>query len=398
MKVFVFGTRGIPGIPGGVETHCEMIYPQMLLKNGFTDITVICRSPYMSEGNKSTYKGVKVKTLYAPKSKVFEAIVHSFLSAVYSIIKRPDIVHIHAIGPNLLTPILRLFGIKVIMTHHGPDYEREKWNRVEKVVLRFGEWLGVKCANKVIVISDQIAVNISTKYHRHDCVLIPNGVAAPLKCSSDDFLKKHNLEKGKYILAVGRFVPEKGFNYLINAFKKSGLSKDIKLVIAGDADHETPYSKLLKQLAREEQVILTGFIKGENLAQIYTNACLFIIPSFYEGLPIALLEAMNYDLDILASDILANKEVKLPQTFYFRAGDEEDLARQLASKVGCVLKREKYDMARYNWDEIALHTLHTYQSVSPKDRKIHLNELNPEPFVDPAVFNKVPHFKGGLLD
>jgi glycosyltransferase involved in cell wall biosynthesis len=363
LKVFVTGTRGIPEIQGGVETHCEQLYPPMKVQQNI-DITVIRRSAYVTPANNvGIYKNIKVKTLYSPKSKSFEAIVHSLLAVLYAAIKRPDILHIHAVGPNLVTPLARLLGLKVVMTHHGPDYERKKWGRLAKTFLKLGEWAGVKFANKVIVISNGIGKGILQKYGRKDYVLIPNGVPKAVKDNGVEYISSLGLEPQGYIFALGRFVPEKGFDYLIKAWKQSSASKEYKLVIAGDADHETDYSLELKELAKQEGVILTGFIKGSPLYQLYTHAKLFVIPSFYEGLPIALLEAMSYDLNILASDIEPNLEVKLPSTTYFKTGSIEDLSSRINEKLAGSTASCSYDMSRYNWDSIANETYGVYKKV-----------------------------------
>lgn len=65
--------------------------------------------------------------------------------------------HIHAIGPSLLTPLARLMGLKVVVTDHGPDYDRQKWGKIAKSVLRLGEKMGRMYANEIIVISSVIA-------------------------------------------------------------------------------------------------------------------------------------------------------------------------------------------------------------------------------------------------
>lgn len=366
MKIIVFGTRGIPDIPGGVETHCEMLYPAML-KNESAEITVICRSSYIPKNlRRSTYKGVKLKVLFAPRSKIFEAILHSFFSACYAIVKRPDIVHIHAIGPNLVAPLIRLFGLRLVMTHHGPDYQRQKWGLIPKVLLKLGEWSGVTFSHRIIVISKQIANHLYEKYRRQDCDLIPNGVTIPSSAKQFDYLTSLNLKPYSYILALGRFVPEKGFTYLIDAFIKSGLAERFKLVLAGDSDHETPYSVSLKAKAKAAGVILTGFIKGEALNQVFANSKLFVLPSFYEGLPITLLEAMANNLNILASDIRANLEVGLPPQHYFKAGDIEELSLRLKEEAGKEYTEHTYDMERYNWDNIAATTFDIYRELSNK--------------------------------
>ncbi len=364
MKIIITGTRGIPSIQGGVETHCEELFPVLKQLHPQDTITIVRRSAYVTaQNNISEFKDIQIKTIYSPKNKSFEAIVHSFLAVLYAAIKRPDILHIHAVGPNLVTPLARLLGLKVVMTHHGPDYERQKWGRLAKLFLKTGEWAGVKFANKVIVISQGIGKHIDKKYNKSDYVIIPNGVPAVVRNTESDYLKELGIEAGLFIFALGRFVPEKGFDYLIKAYKQSGIDKQFKLVIAGDADHESDYSLSLKQQAKQEGIILTGFIKGAKLQQLYTHARLFVLPSFYEGLPISLLEAMSYNLDILASNIEANKEVCLPETFYFETGNVKALSERLSAKLNSPISSIHYDMSIYNWANIAKKTYQVYQSV-----------------------------------
>jgi len=363
MHIIVTGTRGIPSIQGGIETHCEELYPLLYSLCG-VNITLICRSAFVTSDNHlAEFKGIKLKTIYSPGSKSLEAIVHTFLSVLYAGVKRPQVLHIHAVGPNLLTPFARLLGLKVVMTHHGPDYERKKWGRMAKIFLKLGEWAGVKFANKVIVISQEIGNSIEKKYGRKNYILIPNGVPSAISNKNTDFLQQLNIKSDKYIFTLGRFVPEKGFDYLIKAWKQSAISDSYKLVIAGDADHETPWSVDLKKMAKEQGVILTGFIKGEPLQQLLTHARLFVLPSFYEGLPISLLEAMSYGLDILASDISANKEVNLPEESYFETGNIESLTAKLEQKLSVEKAHTTYDLSRYNWENIARQTFEVYKEA-----------------------------------
>jgi len=362
MKIMVMGTRGIPHIPGGVETHCEHLYPRMI-KGGANSVTVICRSNYVVDKNLKEHHGIKLKKIYSPKSKSFEAIVHSTLAVLHAAFKRPDILHIHAIGPNLVAGLARLLGLKVVMTHHGPDYKRMKWNGVAKFFLRTGELMGVKFSKKVVMISQEFKDHVAATYGRKDCVLIPNGVDKPVISNDTDYIESLNLVKDQYIFTLGRFVPEKGFDYLIRAYAQSSISKKYKLVIAGDADHESEYSIELKELARKTNVILTGFIKGEKLRQLFSHAALFVIPSFYEGLPIALLEAMSYGLPILSSNIPANTQVNLPAENYFEVGNEASLLSHLDNIGITGYQRIDYDMRRYDWNLIADETLNVYKSI-----------------------------------
>ena len=366
MNIIVTGTRGIPDIQGGVETHCEEIFPYTA-KSAENKVTIIRRSGFVTqENNVSEFKNINIVTLYSPRSKSFEAFFHTFLSVMYAAWKRPDILHIHAVGPSLFVPLARLLGLKVVMTHHGPDYERKKWGKLAKSTLKLGERFGVLCANRVIVISHGIKKSIQQKYGRTDCILIPNGVPFVEKATNTDYLDELGLEKYKYIFTLGRFVEEKGFDYLIEAYKQTNIFNQYKLVIAGDADHETSYSRQLKEFAIENGIILTGFIKGDKLKQLFSFARLFVLPSFYEGLPISLLEAMRYELSILASDIEPNKEVELPSDCYFKIGCVDDLAVKLKEKLANPYLPQQYNMDKYNWEEIAAQTYMVYQSLLNK--------------------------------
>lgn len=365
MKILVLGTRGIPSILGGVETHCEELYPLIAAKEGI-EVEVICRTPYVENVNESYFKNIKLTKIFAPKIKSLEAIIHSLLGVCYAGIKRPDILHIHAIGPSLVTPLARLFGLKVVITHHGPDYERQKWGKFAKGFLRLGEFFGIKYSNAVIVISEEIKEKVIKKFGRDDLFIIYNGVSISDRPKLNEaILNKYGLEAGNYIFTLGRFVEEKGFHDLIEVYKKVFQSVNIPLVIAGDADHETVYSKKLKILAKTSNVILPGFVKGEDLTQLFSNCRLFVLPSYYEGLPIALLEAMAYRLPILASDIRANLQVKMPKESYYKTGNISELESKILTELTSVdITQERvYNMENYNWNKIAEATLKVYNQL-----------------------------------
>jgi glycosyltransferase involved in cell wall biosynthesis len=364
MKIVVTGTRGIPKIQGGVETHCEELYPR-IVRIGI-NVTLVRRSCYISiKDDLKEYNGVKLKTIFAPHIKSIEALVHTFLSILWAKIHKADIVHIHAIGPALLSPFARLLGLRVIFTHHGFDYQRAKWGPIAMSVLKLGEKLGTRYANEVIVISEIIRTFLFEKHARGDTHLIFNGVPKPTFTLNIELITGIGLEPRKFILALGRFVEEKGFDLLINAYRRI-KQKDYRLVIAGDSDHETDYSKHLKDLAKANNVVLTGFIKGEMLHELLSHARLFVLPSSHEGLSISLLEAMSYKLPCLASDILANKQIKLPENRYFITGNENSLVDKLDELLKDNFNYINYDMAPYDWDHIAELTKKVYMQAMYK--------------------------------
>lgn len=366
LRVAVLGTRGIPDVMGGVETHCQALYPRLVAKGH--SIIIFARKGYVQQKCPYDFQGVQVIPIWAPKRKSLEAICHTIWGILQIVRHRSsfDLLHIHAIGPSLLVPVARLLGIPVVMTHHGQDYDRQKWGKAAKTVLRIGERLGCRFAGAVITVSKHIRTCIRDLYGSEG-IYIPNGVVLPEIIPSGENLRRWQMLRGKYILAVGRFVPEKCFHDLLEAFSR--VNTEWKLVIAGDADHPDEYSSKLKASAAEDKrVVLTGFIKGKELGELYSNAGLFVLPSSHEGLPIALLEAMSYNIPVLASDIPANREL-IEDKETFRQGDVSVLASRIADIVVAptqpVAKRGIVE-AEFNWDVVAEQTEQVYLKVSIK--------------------------------
>lgn len=366
-KIVVTGTRGIPNIMGGVETHCENLYPY-IVQAGY-DVTVVRRSCYLQAQQKTReYKGIHLKDIYAPRKKSLEAIIHTILAVLYAKKAKADILHIHAIGPSLLVPFAKMLGLKVVVTHHGADYDRKKWNKAAKYMLRKGEKYAAKYADKLIVISSKIKKDIAEKYGRTDTELIYNGVPEAIRRTTTEYITSKGLAPYKYILAVGRFVEEKGFDYLIDAYSELH-PEGYKLVIAGDSDHPTEYSIQLKEKAKEKGIVLTGFVKGKPLEELMTHARLFVLPSYHEGLPISLLEAMSYGKDVLVSDIEANRLPELEETDIFKTGSTSSLKQSIEKKLqGGQNKNREYAMYKYNWQNIAAQTTDVYKTILKKQK------------------------------
>lgn len=364
-SVYVLGLRGFPNVQGGVETHAENLYP--LVSRLGVDVTCATRTPFR-DTSLSEWRGVRLLPVWSPRSAYFEAIVHSTLAVFRAAIRRPDIVHIHAVGPSLVAPLARLLGMRVVVTHHGPDYDREKWNRFARLVLRLGERAGMRFSNDRIVISDVIADMVRTRYGVESTV-IPNGVPLPDLDADPKMLEPYGLEPGKYVLLVSRFVPEKRHIDLIRAFSTARLP-GWKLALVGDADHPSDYVKKLREKAASVPgVVLTGFLKGDALKAIYQHAGIFVLPSSHEGLPISLLEALSYGLRCIASDIPANLCVRMEKGRYTTLGDVDALAdtlQEMAQQPWSSADKEavrEWVARTYDWEKIAAATAQVYRRM-----------------------------------
>lgn len=365
MKIVVVGTRGIPDIPGGVETHCQQLYPR-LVKLG-CDVTVMRRTPYLNENNQATeYRGVKLVDVNAPRKKSLEAFVHTALAVLSARKLKPDLIHFHAVGPSLFIPLARLLGMRVIATHHSLNYQHAKWNFASRLLLKFGEWCQARLAHDVIAVNEPFRQIFHDDYEREERVhLIYNGVELSNGEIGTDYLSSQNLEPERYVLAVGRFVPDKRFDWLIKAFAQVA-PQGMKLVLAGDADHEDEYARSLKQQARDKGVVLTGYVTGEPLRQLLRHAALFVLPSTHEGLSISLLEAMGHGRNVLVSDIAANRLGQLKEDDFFATNDFDNLVTQLRSKLDNPVTVRHYDLTDFDWDHIARQTFDVYTQALAK--------------------------------
>lgn len=387
LKVAVLGLRGFPDVQGGIERHCEMLYPRLAERG--VDVTVHVRSRYAPDV--AARAGLPLRFVSAPTlySAGLEATVHSILATLWCIATRPDVVHIHAIGPAICVPLARLGGLKVVVTHHGFDYDRQKWGRLARLVLRTGERMAGRYANRVIAISEGIRSSLASRFSIRPA-LIPNGVdirtgGAKAAARRHPVLDSFDIPSYRYLISVGRWVPEKRQSDLIRAWSAMPASERAgwRLVIVGSADHESPYVTELKALARSTpDVVLTGLQTGAALDALWDHAGGFLLPSSHEGLPIVLLEAMSHALPVLASDIEPNLEVGLPENCYLRMGDVavwSEAMRRLIGQAEAALSADgstpvpvqplrvaafRSQVAeQYNWDRIADQTLAVYREV-----------------------------------
>ena len=361
-SIFVVGLRGIPGVIGGVESHCEELLPRIAALAPDLELVAIARRGFVDRAVAS-FEGVTITPLPSPSGTSTEAIGATALAVIHAWRRGAAVIHIHAIGPALLAPLARALGMRVIVTHHGRDYERAKWGPLAKKVLRLGEQLGLRAADRTIVVAPTLADELRRAFP--SCAkrihYVPNGAPRlEAGASAGDVLTRFGLEPGNYILAVGRFVPEKGFDYLVRAYTRSGTKRP--LVIVGSPIHDSEFARSLSAQA-SDLVRLVGNQPRGVLRRLYEHADLFVLPSFHEGLAICALEAAQCGTPILLSDITPNKDLGMPPGNYFAAGNEDALAHALARPGNEFAYDVEELRSRFDWDSIAARTLAIYREV-----------------------------------
>ncbi|MDF0520516.1 glycosyltransferase family 4 protein [Bradyrhizobium yuanmingense] len=370
-EIYMFGFRGFPQVQGGIETHAENLAPRVVELG--RRVTVCMRSPYVAPDAPKIWRGVRVLRLWTVSNKYLETLLHSVVCAIVAMVRRPALVHIHGIGPAIVTPLLRAVGLRVVVTHHGEDYNREKWGWAARMVLRTGEAVGMRYANRRIAVSRSIGDLITSKYGK-PCEVVPNGVIFSDVPQQSERVVELGLEPGRYVLTVGRLVPEKRQLDLLHAFLAAALP-GWKLAIVGKIDHQNEYAdRLAKEAAGHDSVVMAGFQTGDGLRQLYAHAALFVLPSSHEGLPIVLLEALSYGLPVLVSDIAPNLEVVTDPEHIFHVGDCEEMRAKLSTLTVSRRNAEEREEVRrqsalrYDWSDIALRTLDIYDDLLGQKR------------------------------
>lgn len=373
LRIAMIGSRGVPATWGGIERHVEELGARLASRGH--EITVFCRSNYTADGAvQERYRGMRLRQLPTVGTKHLDAIVHSALSTAVALAGPFDVLHYHALGPGLLALAPRaLPGSRAVLTVHGLDDERAKWGLVARGVLKTAGWLSARVPHATIVVSRDLQRHYQ-EHHGREAVYVPNGVVVPpLPATPTGVLARLGVEPGRYLLFVGRLVPEKAPDLLLRAFRR--LPGDgWRLVVVGDSSFTAGYVKALREQARADpRVVLAGFVFGEELAELYARAACFVLPSLLEGLPLTLLEAAAHGTPVIASAIPPHVEVLEragPGRRLVRPGDEDGLAAELAAacqdpareRAGAAALRQRV-LATYQWDAAAEATEEVYLRV-----------------------------------
>lgn len=370
LRIAVFGQKRLSR-EGGVEIVVKELCTRMVRQG--CQVTCYNRSGHHVSGaeyddiDNTNYEGIRQKCVPTIEKKGLAAVSASAFAALYSAFGKYDVVHIHAEGPAFFSWLPKMFGKRVVVTIHGVDWQREKWQSgFGSKFIRQGEKNAVKYADEIIVLSKGVQDYFKETYGR-ETHFIPNGVNRPQIRKANLITEKFGLKKDSYILFLGRLVPEKGIRYLVEAFKN--VKTDKKLVIAGGSSDTDSFMTELKELAKDDnRILFTGFVQGAMLDELYSNAYIYTLPSDLEGMPLSLLEAMSYGNCCLVSDIPECAEVVEDKALIFKKADVRDLQEKLQDACDHPEKVEAYKKQaadfickKYNWDEITKETMKLYR-------------------------------------
>ena len=375
MKIAVIGSKGLPPKQGGIEHHCAEIYPRIVAQGHTVDLYARSSYTQMLWKDIYEYEGVRVTSIPSLPLRGLDALLTSALAAVVASVRNYDVVHFHALGPALFSWIPRLLSprTKVVVTCHGLDWQRAKWGRLSSFLIRAGEWMAMHCANDVISVAEELQSYFEETYKRY-VPYIGNGPARYRDSDPNyEFVRSMGLNPQKYVLFLGRLVPEKCPDLLIQAFKSLQPLGWKLAIVGGNSDTSSYTSGLMKLASENPDIIFTGELRGKQLAEVVRGAGLFTLPSLVEGLPLAMLEAMNEEIPVLASDIPVHQRL---------VGDDRGQLFQVNDLQHCITQLEwcldnleemrqragvakKYIEAHHSWDKITDTLLGLYHEQVP---------------------------------
>ena len=364
MNIVIYGIRGIPANYGGFET-CVEETAQRFVEAG-NNVTVYCRHSQYKE-HLPTYKGVRLIYIRSIPTKNFETLTHSLFSTLHFLLfqKQVDCVHLYNPGSSLFIPIIKLFKrrVNVIVTVDGIEWHRDKWGWLAKTFLEFVMWFTTRVSDNVVCDSQVVRDYLAGEFdYRMAC--IPYG--AKLLEKTDDSYLRFGLQRKKYLLYVGRLVPEKGVHNLIEVYKR--LDADYPLVIVGDAPYDKEYVHSIKRSATSK-IMFLGYQYGQTYDSLLKNSLIYVSASMIEGTSPSLLAAMGAKVCCLVNGIPENLVTIGDGALAYEKNDLDDLERKLrwllghANIIACYSERGYQRVKeKYSWDHVAKRYLEIYKN------------------------------------
>ncbi len=372
MRIAMIGHKRYGSREGGVEVVVTELARRMAALGH--EVTCYDRSGAdvmtgdAADGRERTVDGVRVVPVRTIDKKGLAALSSSYFATLAAIKDRPDVIHYHAEGPCVPLPLAKHAGIRTVATIHGLDWQRAKWGKLASTYIKMGERAAATKADGLVVLSKSAQSYFQDVYGR-TATFIPNGIENKQPRPVNQIKDKWGLDAGSYLLYLGRLVPEKRPELLIEAFKK--LDTDKRLVIAGGGSDTSEYEASLREAAQDDpRILFTGFVNGEPLEELYTNCYAYVLPSDVEGMPMSLLEAMAHGRCCVTSDIPECADVLAGAGVTFLRGDAAALRASLESLLADRARvaamgdaANKRVLSTYNWGSVVARTLDLYKEI-----------------------------------
>lgn len=360
LRIAAFGGfRDIPPKEGGAgsDKFAFELYPR-LVKLG-CELTAYCRIYPGDPANtrKDEFQGIILKYFRTVNRAGFDTLVHSFKATFHIILHNTaDVVHLHSGANSIWAAFLRLAGKRVYVSQFAMDWKRDKWPWYGKLFYRISSYLTALFPSAVVFDNIFTREYFERKFSKQ-FYFIPYGAEVKEPAPDTTILNRLGVDPGKYILFVGRFIPDKGVHLLIRAFES--VETDMKLVLVGGSPNPGNYENEIHQTP-DKRIIFAGYVYGDDTNILMKNAYVYVQPSLIEGLSPVILTVMGLGTPLVCSDIVENKFITGDNATHFISGNSDSLAEKLydclnnPEKLKQMAENGRADiLARFNWDSVA---------------------------------------------
>ena len=358
LRLAILGTRGIPANYGGFETFAEQLATRLAARGH--DVTVYGRAGNVDPAlDGTTWRGVRLVVLPAPRSKHLETVLHTWRSAWHARTQRYDFALVCNSANFLSLPVLRAAGIRTALAIDGIESERRKWGVLGRNVYRIAGVLGPRWTD--VVIADCAVIERWLRARGvANVTMIAYGATAP-QVATGEALARLGVASDGYVLYVSRLEPENNADVVIRGFVEADVP--CPLVVVGDAPYADAYKARLREIAAgSDRVLFAGAIYGRGYDELRAHAACYVQATDVGGTHPALLEAMAAARPIIANDIPEHREVLGDAGWYYAKNDPQDLARRLREVMtapgAAQARAERAAAARrrvaehYDWEQV----------------------------------------------
>lgn len=298
------------------------------------------------------------------------ALLMSLFCATFRLSRKAEVIHAQWSINGLIAAFAgRLGGRPVVTTLRGSDVHFAESGWLMRQVL-----LGcLLLSDHVTVVSSSMREKIISHFPQYTGKIsfIPNGIDADWFAISPPAEKMQN--NVLMLLGVGSLIPDKGWSVVLQAIAHIGTQAQVHLTLIGDGPERQPLASLAENLGIANQIHFVGAVPPDSVKEYMAKAQSFILPSYHEGRPNALLEAMASGRAVLGSDIEGIRElVKHGETgLLFPPGDDAALAEYLLLLATNTEKRQQLGMAAraslhamgLTWEHCAEHYAEIYRTL-----------------------------------
>jgi glycosyltransferase involved in cell wall biosynthesis len=314
-------------------------------------IASVVKVLYNVKNKKYNYTLLKT-SYYKDKGLVFElqiaikAIIKYFL---FLISNQFSIIHIHSSSrisfyrKSIFLLLAKLFRRNTILQIHSSDFDDFFINTkgIKKTFIK----LILSQPDKIFVLCNDWKNKIREKYSLNTEVIYNPINLEPIQANRPK-------PKPLNILFLGFFIPSKGIDDLLKVIKYYKNSKEVSFIIGGKGDLETTIKKTIHN-HQLDNVNFIGWANEEMKNKIFNETDVLFLPSFKEGMPIVILEAISHSIPVISTNIAGISELVVNEHngFIYRPGDIDSFIKAIDFFINC--SEVTYNQFRHNSRQIA---------------------------------------------